>query len=119
MSNFGFFAAMKEMGIETAVTDVGDRYVLEVSSPGIERPIRFARHWQRFVGQDVRLRLDGCGRVKATIVRVQDEDTVVLRLAAGGKEQAVPIRKICDAVLVVDWSNLDRSLTRTASKESP
>ncbi len=29
MSNFGFFAAMKEMGIETAVTDVGDRYVLE------------------------------------------------------------------------------------------
>ncbi len=29
MSNFGFFAAMKEMGIEAAVTDVGDRYVLE------------------------------------------------------------------------------------------
>jgi len=29
MSNFGFFASMKEMGIETAVTDVGDRYVLE------------------------------------------------------------------------------------------
>ncbi len=29
MSNFGFFAAMKEMGIETAVTDVGDRYVLQ------------------------------------------------------------------------------------------
>jgi phosphoglucosamine mutase len=29
MSNFGFMAAMKEMGIEVAVTDVGDRYVLE------------------------------------------------------------------------------------------
>lgn len=29
MSNFGFFAAMKEMGIETTVTSVGDRYVLE------------------------------------------------------------------------------------------
>jgi len=29
MSNFGFFAAMKELDIETAVTDVGDRYVLE------------------------------------------------------------------------------------------
>jgi phosphoglucosamine mutase len=29
MSNFGFFAAMKEMGIEVAVTQVGDRYVLE------------------------------------------------------------------------------------------
>jgi len=29
MSNFGFFAAMKELGIDTSVTDVGDRYVLE------------------------------------------------------------------------------------------
>jgi phosphoglucosamine mutase len=29
MSNFGFFAAMKELGIETSVTPVGDRYVLE------------------------------------------------------------------------------------------
>lgn len=29
MSNFGFFAAMKELDIETAVTPVGDRYVLE------------------------------------------------------------------------------------------
>lgn len=29
MSNFGFMAAMKEMGIDVAVTNVGDRYVLE------------------------------------------------------------------------------------------
>jgi len=29
MSNFGFFSAMEELGIEVAVTDVGDRYVLE------------------------------------------------------------------------------------------
>lgn len=29
MSNFGFLAAMKELGIDVAVTQVGDRYVLE------------------------------------------------------------------------------------------
>jgi phosphoglucosamine mutase len=29
MSNFGFLAAMKEMGIDVAITPVGDRYVLE------------------------------------------------------------------------------------------
>ncbi len=98
---------------------LGDQYVLEVSSPGIERPIRFARHWERYVGQDVRLRLGGRGRVKATIVRMLDRETVVLRRAADGEEQAVPIEKACDAVLVVDWSNVDRSLTRTESKESP
>lgn len=97
---------------------LGERYVLEVSSPGIERPIRFARHWERHVGQDVRLRLQGRGRVKATIVSVRDGETVVLRLGAGGEEQAVPLKEACDAKLVVDWSKVGRSLTRTASKES-
>ena len=31
---------------------VSERYVLEVSSPGIERPLRNARDWQKFVGRD-------------------------------------------------------------------
>jgi phosphoglucosamine mutase len=30
MSNFGFFAAMKKLGIQEAVSQVGDRYVLEM-----------------------------------------------------------------------------------------
>ena len=29
----------------------GQRYVLEVSSPGIERPLRNARDWRRFSGE--------------------------------------------------------------------
>ena len=29
----------------------GKRYVLEVSSPGIERPLRNAKDWKRFVGR--------------------------------------------------------------------
>ena len=31
----------------------GKRYVLEVSSPGIERPLRNAKDWRRFVGSAV------------------------------------------------------------------
>jgi ribosome maturation factor RimP len=31
----------------------GKRYVLEVSSPGIERPLRNAKDWKRFVGSTV------------------------------------------------------------------
>jgi ribosome maturation factor RimP len=98
---------------------LGERYVLEVSSPGIERPIRFRRHWERYVGRDIRVRLHGRGGVRATILRVLDENAVVLRLAEGGKEQVVPFKDACDAVLVVDWSKLDRPLTRTVRKESP
>ncbi len=34
---------------------MGDRYQLEVSSPGIERPVRFPEHWRRYIGRAVRL----------------------------------------------------------------
>lgn len=97
---------------------LGERYVLEVSSPGIERPIRFPKHWERFVGSDVRVRISGRRQARATIVKVPDEATVVLRFAEDGVERAVPLKEVRDATLVVDWSNLDRSLTRTVSKES-
>src|SRR5712675_136421 len=31
----------------------GRRYVLEVSSPGVERPLRNAKDWSRFIGSSV------------------------------------------------------------------
>ena len=59
---------------------LGNRYVLEVSSPGIERPVRWHRHWAQFVGRDVNVKVAGMGRVRARIVAVPTEETVVLRL---------------------------------------
>ena len=37
---------------------VGERYVLEVSSPGLDRPLRRRRDFARLVGRPVRLRLE-------------------------------------------------------------
>ena len=80
----------------------GSRYVLEVSSPGMERPLRWHRHWARFVGHEVHARLHGKGRVRARIVAVPDEQTVVLD-AAGGERLTVRLADIRDARLAVDW----------------
>ena len=45
----------------SAVLDVEDpvpgHYVLEVSSPGLDRKLTKPEHFQRYVGQDVRIRL--------------------------------------------------------------
>src|SRR5437016_1776987 len=46
---------------------LGRRYVLEVSSPGLERPLRWHRHWVRFVGREVQATVAGLGRVRAEI----------------------------------------------------
>ncbi len=58
---------------------LGARYVLEVSSPGLDRPVRWHRHWVRFVGWDVKAKLEGLGKVRARIVAVPDADTVTLQ----------------------------------------
>lgn len=93
---------------------LGSRYVLEVSSPGIERPIRWAQHWRRFQGHDVRVKLPDRGKVRATIVRVIDDDVVALRLG-NGEEVTVSLEDARDATLVVDWSQFDRSRHKTAN----
>jgi ribosome maturation factor RimP len=80
---------------------LGPRYMLEVSSPGLERPLRWHRHWVRFVGRDVTAKLEGLGRVRARIVAVPDEQTVELALEGAGPRR-VPIAAIRDARLAVD-----------------
>ncbi len=81
---------------------LGRRYMLEVSSPGMERPVRWHRHWVRFVGRDVQAKLAGLGRVRARIVAVPDEETVVLA-PQGGEPRPFKLAEIRDARLTVDW----------------
>jgi ribosome maturation factor RimP len=62
-------------------------YVLEVSSPGVDRPLTEPRHWRRAVGRLVRARVADRGTVEAR-VRSADESGVVLD--HGGAE--IPVR---------------------------
>lgn len=85
---------------------LGPDYVLEVSSPGIERPIRWRRNWERFVGRDVNVRLAGMPRQRATIVAVETGDVVILRPSAGGEDMTVPLGDVREATLAVDWNEI-------------
>jgi ribosome maturation factor RimP len=76
--------------------------VLEVSSPGLERPLRWPHHWARFVGREVTAKLAGLGRVRARIVAVPDRDRVTLEPEGQGPRD-VRLADIKDARLAVDW----------------
>jgi ribosome maturation factor RimP len=83
---------------------VGPRYVLEVSSPGLERPLRWIEHWRRFVGQRVRIRAEVLGgRRVVAIAAVPDDEHVTLRWE-DGTEVTLALEEIRDAHLVVDWA---------------
>jgi ribosome maturation factor RimP len=69
----------------SGVLDVEDpmpgRYQLEVSSPGMDRPLFALEHFERFKGQMARLQLtralDGRRRFKARLLGVDDQDVLL------------------------------------------
>ena len=87
---------------------VGPRYVLEVSSPGLERPLRWPAHWRRFVGERVRVRAPQLGgRRTVRIVEVPDDEHVVLR-GEDGVQHTLALDAIAEATLVVDWEQVGK-----------
>src|SRR3989475_8324969 len=75
---------------------LGRRYMLEVSSPGVERPLRWHRHWVRFVGREVQATVAGLGRVGARIVAGAAEGAGMGGAPRGGARAGAPAGE-CDA----------------------
>jgi ribosome maturation factor RimP len=87
---------------------VGPRYVLEVSSPGLERPLRWPEHWRRFIGRRVRVRAEPLGgRRVVEIVAVPDDEHVILRREQGD-EVTLGLDAIREATLWVDWATVGK-----------
>ncbi|MBB5206723.1 ribosome maturation factor RimP [Chiayiivirga flava] len=92
----------------SALLDVHDpidaNYTLEVSSPGIDRPLFRPEHFARFVGEQVKVTLDlpqdGRRRFQGAIVGV-DGDTITVE--QDGAHVALPHGNIQKARLVPDF----------------
>ena len=63
-------------------------YTLEVTSPGVDRPLTLPRHWRRNVGRLVALTLTGGDKVTGRIAAA-GEDEVELTTADGTRSLAI------------------------------
>ncbi|MEM9460344.1 MAG: ribosome maturation factor RimP [Myxococcota bacterium] len=93
-------------------------YVLEVSSPGLERPLSRRSHFARFVGRTIKLRVfsplapgdsqrNFHGRIEAALPDPDQPDddrtgTVCLRDLDDGREHRIPIERVRRAHLVYE-----------------
>ena len=80
--------------------------LLEVSSPGLDRPLRDAEDYRRFAGRrgqdrDSRSRSTGRRRSRAALLGVEGDD--VLFESEGGKQVRLPLRLISRARLDVEF----------------
>jgi ribosome maturation factor RimP len=82
-----------------------DRYTLEVSSPGLDRPLRHADDYRRFAGRRAKIVLaEPVSRQTAFVGRVLGvEGDDVLFESEGGKQVHLPLRLITRARLDVEF----------------
>jgi len=93
----------------SAALDVADMithaYRLEVSSPGLERPLRREQDFQRFAGQKVKLRttdpVEGRRNFSGTLVGAREG---VVEVECDGQSCKVPLDLVAKANLVPDWA---------------
>jgi len=82
-------------------------YVLEVTSPGIDRPLTQTRHWRRAVDRLVRAELRDGSVVEGRIVEVPDDGQV--DLLVDGERRTVPLEEIARAVVQVEFNRETRA----------
>ncbi|WP_164156957.1 LSm family protein [Sandarakinorhabdus rubra] len=82
---------------------IASEYALEVSSPGIDRPLTRPADWQRWTGHEVRLSLepkvDGRARVHGDIAGLDGADALVT--GRDGQTLRLPLASIKGAKLVL------------------
>jgi ribosome maturation factor RimP len=76
----------REVSATLDATDVMGEvpYTLEVSSPGVERPLTEPRHWRRAAGRLVRVKVEGEGRVQGRVLAA-DSRGVTLDVDGAGR----------------------------------
>ena len=83
------------------LTDYRDRYSLEVSSPGQDRPLTKPQHYSRFLGRHARVRLrdakDGHKSVTGELVGASETDVTI---AAPDGVVTIPYEQIVRSNLV-------------------
>jgi ribosome maturation factor RimP len=93
----------------SALLDVEDvlpvAYTLEVSSPGLDRPLRNADDYRRFSGRQAKIvlreRIDGQGFFRGRLGGIEDRDVIID--ADDGRRHRVPMSVISRANLEVEF----------------
>ena len=82
---------------------IDSEYSLEVSSPGIDRPLTKPEHFARFSGYEAKIEtsdsIDGRKRFKGKIVALKDDNTILFLMDE--KEYSIPFDSVSKAKLVL------------------
>jgi ribosome maturation factor RimP len=76
-------------------------YVLEVTSPGVDRPLTEPRHWRRAAGRLIRAGLAEGGEIEGRVLTADDEAVVI---ETAGTERRIAFGEIGQGRVQVEFS---------------
>ena len=102
---------------------IAEDYTLEVSSPGIDRPLTIEADFARFAGHDARIEmvhgLDGRRRFKGLLIGLDSHDVVMDVTSERGTERVrLPFSDIADAKLVLTDRLVQESLKAREARDN-
>jgi ribosome maturation factor RimP len=84
---------------------VRDRYLLEVSSPGVERPLTSEKHFRRARGRRVEIALADGSRLTGRVGETRDQAiALVVRDGRDWTVREIPLAQVTKAVVQVEFS---------------
>jgi ribosome maturation factor RimP len=88
---------------------LGDKYVLEVSSPGITRPLKFTRQYIKNVGRNFEVTLLDKTKVEG-ILKSADEEKIVITFEVVEKEGKKKIKTQVEKE--IPYANIEKALVK-------
>lgn len=83
-------------------SQLGDSpYTLEVTTPGVDRPLRKPHHWRKNIGRLVKIELDPSGEVNGRIKAVNDERAAI---ETNGNSMEVEFTQVKRAQIEIEFN---------------
>lgn len=100
----------KELSAKLDELDFGtDRYVLEVSTPGLDHPLKLKRQYQKNVGRGLKVHCLDKSILQGKLVEVSDEAITLRQELKEGK-------KITDKDVVIKFEDVERAFVMVSFK---
>lgn len=78
------------------------KYVLEVSSPGLDMPLRLSRQFRKNIGRVLKIKTSGGDKVKGELLTVSEDDKIAVLLDSE-VEKVLELKEIEEAKVTVSF----------------
>jgi len=87
-------AALSRALNESLETEISDPYALEVSTPGLDHPLKLKRQYQKNIGRGLKVVKKDKSIVKGTLKQAEEQKIVIENESGHGKKTEVKIIEI-------------------------